>query len=83
MPSNIDHAHVIPQAVPAGLNTKESVEAIEWFVVSDFPGEDRQMAHEEELRHQANIAAREKSLQDCATAFTREMQQKAENKMSR
>ncbi len=80
---DIDHAQVIPQAVPAGPTPKESAEAIERFVASDFPGEDRRAVQEAKLRRQANIAAREKSLQDRATAFSQEMQWRAENKMSR
>ncbi len=84
IPCNIDQLHVIPQVVPAaGPISKESAKAIERFVASDFPSEDRWAAQEEELRRQTNIAAREKSLQDRATAFTREMQWRAENRMSR
>ncbi len=52
-------------------------------MTSNFSGEDRRVVQEEKLRRQANIAARERALQDRATAFSREMQRKAENRMSR
>ncbi len=66
---------------PAGPITKESAEAIEWFLASDFPGEDRRAVQEKELWRQANKAAKQKSLQDQAAAYLWEMQQRA-NKWS-
>ncbi len=77
IPYDIDQLHVIPQAAAlAGPRTKESAKVLERFLLSKSPGEDRLVVQKvEQLRRQTNKAAKEQLEQDCAAAFSQEMQQ--------
>ncbi len=85
IPYNIDQLHIIPQvAAPAGPRTKESAEALKRFLLGTSPGEDHLAAQEaEQLQRQTNKATKEQLEQNRAAAFSREMQQRAENRMGK